>query len=121
MEKLLSQVPRAVGGPFSGIGPIGVGGAGAGGTFANVLSAIIGFLTLMAGLYFIFLLISGGLAWMSAGGDKGKLASARGTIFSGVIGLAIVVAAIFIVQLIGGLIGLTDVLDPVGALLRLGP
>jgi len=73
--------------------------------FETVLSGIIGVLTLVAGIWFIFLFLTGSLEWLSSGGDKNRLASAQAKLTHGVIGLAIVVAAIFIISLIGTLLG----------------
>lgn len=82
--------------------------------FSQALTMIIGLLTLIAGIWFIFLLITGGISWMSSGGDKGKLEAARSKMFTGAVGLAIVVAALFIAEIFGGMIGLSNILDPAG-------
>lgn len=58
---------------------------------------------------------------MSAGGDKGKLASARTSMVNGAVGLAVVVAGIFIVQIIGNIIGVGNFLDPVNLIQRITP
>jgi hypothetical protein len=52
-------------------------------------SAII----LVAGLATFGYLIMGGITWITAGGDKGKLEEARSKITNGIIGLAIVASA----------------------------
>ena len=124
MNNLLTQVQHNLGGPFQGIGSYGLEGQNANRSpflFSQILTAIIGLLTLVAGIWFIFLLISGGIAWIGSGGDKGKLAQARSQMFTGVIGLAIVVAALFIVEIIGGLIGFPDILNPVSFINSISP
>ncbi len=121
MDRYLTQVETTIGDPLQGIGTYGRGGSGSPARFTRALTAIIGILTLIAGIYFIFLLISGGIEWMSSGGDKGKLASARSRMFSGVIGLAIVVAALFITEILGQLVGFPTILDPAGTLVNLVP
>ena len=75
------------------------------GIFVDTISLFIGIMTVVAFIYFFFLLLIGGIAWMTAGGDKAKVAEARSKITSGLIGLIIVVSAIFILQLIAAFIG----------------
>lgn len=48
---------------------------------------------LVAGLATFGYLIMGGITWITAGGDKGKLEEARNKITNGIIGLAIVASA----------------------------
>lgn len=118
-NNLLAQTSVPIGQPLQGIGPYGTGGANSPDRFTQALTVIIGVLTLIAGIWFIFLLLTGGIEWMASGGDKGKLASARSKMFSGAIGLAIVVAALFIAEIFGGLIGLDNILDPSGQLVNI--
>lgn len=60
------------------------------GTFVSKgFSAII----LVAGLATFAYLILGGITWIMAGGDKGKLQESRDRITNGIIGLAIVASA----------------------------
>lgn len=101
-------------GQLEGIGPLGTpGGAeGAADLFDDIISSTIGLITIIAGIWFIFLIISGGIGIMTAGGDKASLEGARRRITTGIIGLAVVVAGIFLVQLIGGLLGFEDILQP---------
>ena len=80
-------------------------------TFNLVLPSIVGVITTVAIIYFMFLIITGALAYMGAGGDKGRLEEARKKLMSGVAGLIIVIAAIFIVSLVGELMGI-DFLNP---------
>jgi hypothetical protein len=53
------------------------------------ISAII----LVAGLATLMYLILGGITWITAGGDKGKIEEARSRITNGIIGLAVVASA----------------------------
>ena len=48
---------------------------------------------LVAGLATFMYLVYGGLSWIMAGGDKGKLEEARAKITNGIVGLAIVASA----------------------------
>jgi len=87
-----------------------------GNKFNSALSTIIGFLTAAAGLWFFIQFILAGFAWISAGGDKGALETARNRIFNSVIGLIIVVGAYVLVGVIGKVLGL-DILNP-GAIIQ---
>jgi Type IV secretion system pilin len=120
MNKLLAQTEVPITGPINGIGPYGNSG-NAFNQLTTILTVIIGLLTLIAGIWFIILLITGGIAWMSSGGDKGKLADARSRMMSGAIGLTIVVAALFLAEIFGGLIGFPDILNPAGLLNSISP
>lgn len=82
-----------------------------GNKFNDVISAIIGFLTVVAGLWFLLQFIIAGFQWISAGGDKGQVETAQKKITNAVIGIFLVVAAYVIVGLIGKLLGL-DILNP---------
>lgn len=121
---ILKQVFAAqneIGGYFEGPGPLGntfgfLGDprAGAGKAvilFSKIMSSVIGLLTVIAGLYFVFTLITGALAWLSAGGDKMATENAQKRITHGLIGLVIIIAGIFLIDIIGGLLGL-DILSP---------
>lgn len=121
MEKYLTQNEVPIGTPLQGIGDYGYGGTTSPSMLTRALTVAVGLLTLIAGIWFIFLLISGGIEWMASGGDKGKLASARSRMFSGAVGLAIVVAALFLAEIFGGLVGLPDILNPGGIIEGLGP
>lgn len=100
-------------GKIVGQGPLGnVGGIeDAAAKFNSVISMIIGLLTVIAGLWFIFQFITGAIEWLAAGGDKAKVESAQRKITNSIIALIIVVIAIFLIDLIGSLIGL-DILSP---------
>lgn len=90
--------------------PAGLGGFATittpGDTLATIISMILGFLTIVAGLWFMTNFILGAVSWISAGGDKGKAQQARDKLTNSVIGLAIVVAAYTIAGLVGSILGL---------------
>lgn len=113
--KLLAQTEIPIGtNPLEGIGPLGLEGktsADAPNLFNKFISNAVGVMTVIAAVWFIFQFIAGAVGWVAAGGDKAKLESARGTMVNGIIGLIIVVAAIFLIEIIGKLIGL-DILNP---------
>jgi hypothetical protein len=106
-------------GKLRGFGPLGLEnqttGSGAMGVFSNFISSAIGLITIIAIIWFIFVFISGALGIISSGGDKAALESAKKRITSGAIGLVVVIAGMFIIQLIGRIIGIPDILN-IGAL-----
>lgn len=86
----------------------------------QILSAVIGFITVIAGLFFLFNFIIAAFNMITTGGDQGKLEKARDRMIHGVLGLIIVVATYAIVGLIGAIVGL-DILNPAAQLLELAP
>jgi len=91
---------------------------GLGESTAHLVSVVIGLFTLVAGLWFLFQLILGGYAYMSAGGNKEKAQVASQKITQALIGLVIVVLAIFIINLLGYILGV-DFLDIIGIIQNL--
>jgi hypothetical protein len=111
MQKYLAQTEIPIKGTFQTPGNLGNAGTNAGNLFTSVLSGAIGLLTVIAGIWFIFLLITGAIGIMTSGGDKQAAEGAKKRITNALIGLLIVVAGIFIVDFVGGLLGL-NILDP---------
>lgn len=126
MKTLLAQQPfplGTIGG--EGLGPFGnrIWGQGplaAVNSFILILSNIIGVMTIVAGIWFIFQFIIGGFSWLTAGADKAAMENAQKKITNGVIGLVIVVAAIFLIDLIGNLLGL-KILNPRDVIYKMWP
>lgn len=101
-------------GTLEGLGPLGkfnITKEMAVELFNTVLSNIIGVMTVVAGLWFIFQFIIGAFGWLTAGADKAAVENAQKRITNSLIGLAIVVAAIFLIDLLGTLMGL-KILQP---------
>jgi len=88
--------------------------------FANIISRIIGVMTIVAGIWFIFQFIIGAYGYMTAGGDQQKMANATKKITSALIGLVIIVAAYAIISLLGALLGF-EILQPQKLIPLLGP
>ncbi|HEX6977130.1 MAG TPA: hypothetical protein VF185_02095 [Patescibacteria group bacterium] len=111
MKNLLSDINI---GPLQGVGPLGTGisDANAATKFNDVISKIIGVMTVVAFIWFTFQVVMGAIRIVTSGGDKGALEGARKQITTGIIGLVVVVAAIFIVKLLGTLLGIPDILNP---------
>lgn len=65
----------------------------------------------VGGLAVIIFLIWGGIAWLTAGGDKTRVEAARNRITNALVGLAIIFAAIAIISLIQTAFGI-NILSP---------
>ena len=97
---------------FRGFGPLGLEeGQSAPEVFTQFISGTIGLMTIIAIIWFVILMIMGAIGIISSGGDKASLESARKRITTGIIGFVVVIAAIFIVQLIGQIIGIPELLN----------
>ena len=106
-------------GKGEGLGPFSAGKGGTPGeNFEQVISTVIGLMTIGGMLWFMAQLFIGALGWVSAGGDPKRLETARHRITNAVIGLIIVVAAWAIIGVIGTILGL-DILNPAGIIRRL--
>lgn len=88
--------------------------------FSTQLSNIIGFITLLGGLFFLIYFLIGGFEWLRAGGDKGQIEKAQNRMVNGAVGLLIMILAIAIVGVVGGVFGL-DLLNPGETFLELIP
>jgi uncharacterized membrane protein len=124
----LAQTPHPLGqiggkegfGPWGNLGQLGTEIGAAAGAFANIISRIIGVLTIVAGLWFIFSFIIGAYGFLTAGGDTKKIEEATKKITSAIVGLVVVVAAYALISLIGGLLGF-EILQPQKFIEMLGP
>lgn len=113
MNQYIAQVPVSFNTPLCGIGNIGLcpPSVSASSMLAAVLSTAIGLLTVIAALYFMFVLITGAIGIISAGQDKTALEDAKKRITNGAIGLVITIAAIFLMEIIATLLGIPSILD----------
>ena len=75
--------------------------------FANLLRIAI----VVSGFALLLYLIWGGLEWLTSGGDKNKVESARNRITNAVVGVVILVASVAIVTFLGSYLGL-NILNP---------
>ena len=75
-------------------------------TVGKVVSGAISLTMLVVALVFFFILVLGGIKWVTSEGDEKKVAAARAQITNGLIGLAIVFAAFAIVKLINVIFGI---------------
>lgn len=76
-----------------------------------LISNILTTLTVIAGIAFVIQFLLGGLNWITAGGDKGKVDKAKGMMTGGAIGLIIIVVSFSVVWIVGQAIGF-NILTP---------
>lgn len=113
--KMLSQIPL---GTFGGIGKLGSPGvtptdvSSATSLFENALSLVVGVMTVIAGIWFLFGLLTGAVQWLASGGDKQALQNAQKKIFTSIVGLTIVIAAYGLIYFIGNVLGFKYILNP---------
>ncbi len=122
---LLSTPLGSVGG--EGLGPFGLkvdqysgDPAVALGDITNIISSIIGVMTIAAGIWFLIHILIGGLRWLGSEGDKTKLQEAQNRITNAFVGLIIVVAGWSILALSGRFLGFENILIPTSIIGQLG-
>jgi len=99
-------------GPLEGLGPLGgennplTTKEAAVSTFTKVISIAIGVMTIIAFIWFLFVLFIGAIGWLGSEGDKAKVQEAQKKITRALVGLVIVIAAIFIVKLVEVILGI---------------
>lgn len=74
--------------------------------FAITLATLWQTIIIIGGLAFLLYFLRGGLQWITAGGDKGKIEEARGKITQGLVGLAILAASYVIIKFIETALGM---------------
>lgn len=89
-------------------------------TIESLISNIISFITVVAGVVFIFFFLIGCINWITSGGDSSKVASARNRIVQGIIGLIVLTVSYTLIALIGNVIGI-DILNLNQTLMKLAP
>lgn len=74
--------------------------------FAITVAALWETIIIVGGIAFILYFLWGGLQWIMAGGDKGKIDEARAKITQGLIGLGLLAASFVIVKFFQSAVGL---------------
>lgn len=108
MKLLADTIQIAPGEGFKGLGTGALNSVTGNGvsTLSSVLSMAIGVMTVIAIIWFIFVFFTGAMSIIGAGGDKQALETAKKKITTGIIGLVVVIAAVFIIDLIGTIFGI---------------
>ena len=74
------------------------------GDTGNFISAIVRFITVIAGLYALWQFITGGLGFITSGGDKGKIQTATSQIMMAITGLVVIGMSFILASIIGRLL-----------------
>ena len=111
MQAVFAQSGTELGGRIGGegLGPFGNIAldpkAGLVGVTSTV-SSIVGVMTVAAGIWFIFQFLVGGFHWITSGGDKAKLETARDKIIQSMVGLIILASVWAVTTLLGQFLGI---------------
>ncbi len=77
------------------------------GFFSSFLPAAAGMAFLIGALIFFFYFVTGAIAWISSGGDKQALESARTRITNALIGILLLFAAFAIIRVLESFFGIS--------------
>lgn len=94
--------------PPNPIDALGVGALGLSKFFNNLISLIY----IIAAVIFVFMLLWGGLQWLSSGGDKDAVKAARERITHALVGITILAVAFAILRVVGLFTGFTFFFTP---------
>ncbi len=104
-----------------GLGPFGQNPATSGTTameqVTGAVSSVVGFMTVLAGIWFLFQLLIGGYEWISSSGDAKKLEAARNRLSHGFVGLIIIVAAWALLAVVGQFLGFDILVSSPGTII----
>lgn len=115
MINKLSQIDLYEGGGYRGFGIYGLetgATSNAGPLFSNFISRAIGVVTIVAIVWFVFILITGAISLMSAGADKGAAEGAKKKITTGLLGLIVLISGIFVARFVGAFLGIENFTNP---------
>lgn len=107
MEKIAQRIPIAPDGGLTLPGPLGANPASnPAGRFEGIITTAIGVMTIIAFIWFTIQFFIAAIQIIGSGGDKQALAAARSKLSTSLIGLVVVIGAIFFIQLIGVIFGI---------------
>lgn len=87
--------------PPAAISTIGFGSFG----ISRVANVIITLIYTFASLIFVFMILYSALQWIMSGGDKEKVAAAKGRLTYAIIGIVLLALAFVIIRIVGGITG----------------
>ena len=71
----------------------------------DLIPAFLQIVLIIAAVVCLLFLLIGGIKWITSGGDKAQLESARGTVTGALVGLFIVFVSWALIKLVGGFFG----------------
>jgi len=84
--------------------------------FQDLIPALITLGFVGGSLIFVFFLITGAITWMTSGGDKGKLESARGRLSNAIVGFVLLLVVFALIQIIEKFFGINILLLDIDAI-----
>jgi len=91
---------------LEGVGKLGkVAPGDSPGALTNILSRLVGFLTVIGVIYFTIQIILTAYNWISAGGDAQKIKTAQDKLWQSFLGLGILLIAVALVSIVGFFFG----------------
>lgn len=85
--------------------------------FSSFIAQLINIALVIAAIIFVFVIVVGGITWMSAGGDKQKVEAAQTHITNGLVGLLIVLALFALLALLETLFNIDILTLDIGKLI----
>ncbi len=110
MNYLAQTINLGPKGGFRGFGALGLENTDAWQaffTFNNIISTTIGIISVVGMIWFTVNILLGAVSIIGSGGDKQKMEAARNKITSSIIGVVVVIAGVFLIDLVGSLIGIS--------------
>jgi hypothetical protein len=74
--------------------------------FGSLVSTLISLMLVLGGILLLIMILKGGIEWIMAEGDKGRVENARKTITNAIIGIVILFSFYAIINLIGCIFGI---------------
>ncbi len=103
----LADIPVAPSGGFTLPGTLGQNpGAGSVYKLSDVISTALGVITIIAFIWFVIQFFLAAIQIISSGGDKNALAAAKGKLTTSLIGVVVVISAIFLIDIVGDILGI---------------
>lgn len=122
VKPVLAQAGSPLGSPLEGIGPLGqITNQGAGSAMlTKAISLVLGLFTITGGIWFLIQIVTAGFQFITANNDHNKIKDAQQKILNALIGLMIIVSAIFLLSLAGTIFHI-NFLDIPGAINLITP
>lgn len=83
----------------------------------SLITTVISLFFVVGAIVFVFMLLYGGLQWISSGGDKGAVEQAKGRISNALIGIIVLFAVIALVVVVERVTGTNLLLIDIGPLI----
>ena len=75
----------------------------------QIIGTLVGFLVVISVIAALIYIILGAFQWITSGGDKAKVESARNHIIAAVVGLVIIALSFVILNIVTNLLGIGDI------------